>query len=40
VVAPDYPGFGYSDRPDVAAFEYSFANSDARWTVIPTQGGH
>lgn len=24
VVAPDYPGFGYSDMPDRAAFAYSF----------------
>src|ERR1700751_2339886 len=26
VVAPDYPGFGYSDAPDVKAFEYTFDN--------------
>jgi pimeloyl-ACP methyl ester carboxylesterase len=26
VVAPDYPGFGYSDSPDRAAFSYTFAN--------------
>lgn len=24
VIAPDYPGFGYSDLPDPATFEYSF----------------
>lgn len=26
VVAPDYPGFGASDMPDLNAFDYSFAN--------------
>jgi pimeloyl-ACP methyl ester carboxylesterase len=26
VVAPDYPGFGFSDAPDRAQFEYSFEN--------------
>ena len=26
VVAPDYPGFGYSSMPDVSEFDYSFAN--------------
>ena len=26
VIAPDYPGFGYSDAPDHKAFEYSFAH--------------
>lgn len=26
VVAPDYPGFGYSDAPDVNDFEYTFDN--------------
>lgn len=26
IVAPDYPGFGYSDAPDVKAFEYTFDN--------------
>jgi len=24
VIAPDYPGFGYSDAPDVKSFEYTF----------------
>jgi pimeloyl-ACP methyl ester carboxylesterase len=24
VIAPDYPGFGYSDAPDVTQFEYTF----------------
>src|SRR5271170_1857720 len=24
VIAPDYPGFGYSDAPSVEAFEYTF----------------
>ena len=26
VIAPDYPGFGHSDMPDRAKFEYSFAH--------------
>jgi pimeloyl-ACP methyl ester carboxylesterase len=26
VIAPDYVGFGYSDAPDVGAFEYTFDN--------------
>jgi pimeloyl-ACP methyl ester carboxylesterase len=26
VVAPDYPGFGYSDAPDADKFEYTFDN--------------
>jgi pimeloyl-ACP methyl ester carboxylesterase len=26
VIAPDYVGFGYSDAPDAAAFEYTFDN--------------
>ncbi|MND50421.1 Haloalkane dehalogenase [compost metagenome] len=26
VIAPDYPGFGYSDAPDHAKFTYSFAH--------------
>jgi pimeloyl-ACP methyl ester carboxylesterase len=26
VIAPDYPGFGYSDAPDASAFEYTFDN--------------
>jgi pimeloyl-ACP methyl ester carboxylesterase len=26
LVAPDYPGFGFSDFPDATTFEYSFAN--------------
>lgn len=27
VIAPDYPGFGASDMPDAADYEYSFANT-------------
>lgn len=27
VIAPDYPGFGASDMPDAAAYEYSFAGA-------------
>ncbi|HEY6941983.1 alpha/beta hydrolase [Dokdonella sp.] len=26
VIAPDYPGYGYSDMPDRAKFAYTFAN--------------
>src|ERR1700738_2175150 len=26
VIAPDLPGFGFSDRPDRASFAYSFEN--------------
>jgi len=26
VIAPDFPGFGFSDAPDRAQFEYSFEN--------------
>jgi pimeloyl-ACP methyl ester carboxylesterase len=26
VIAPDYPGFGYSDAPDAGKFEYTFDN--------------
>ena len=26
VIAPDYPGFGYSDAPDVGKFDYTFDN--------------
>jgi pimeloyl-ACP methyl ester carboxylesterase len=26
VIAPDYPGFGYSDAPDAGDFEYTFDN--------------
>jgi pimeloyl-ACP methyl ester carboxylesterase len=26
VIAPDYPGFGYSDAPSVSAFHYTFDN--------------
>jgi len=26
VIAPDYPGFGYSDAPDNGTFEYTFDN--------------
>ncbi|WP_299684162.1 alpha/beta hydrolase [uncultured Tateyamaria sp.] len=27
VIAPDYPGFGASDMPDAAQYDYSFANA-------------
>ncbi|MGA7157352.1 MAG: alpha/beta hydrolase [Acidobacteriaceae bacterium] len=26
IIAPDYPGFGYSDAPDTTAFDYTFDN--------------
>jgi pimeloyl-ACP methyl ester carboxylesterase len=26
VIAPDYPGFGYSDAPPINQFEYTFDN--------------
>ncbi len=26
VIAPDYPGFGYSDAPDAGKFDYTFDN--------------
>jgi pimeloyl-ACP methyl ester carboxylesterase len=26
VIAPDYPGFGYSDAPDASKFDYTFDN--------------
>ncbi len=29
LIAPDYPGFGFSDFPDIGAFEYSFENISA-----------
>jgi pimeloyl-ACP methyl ester carboxylesterase len=29
VIAPDYPGFGYSDAPDAGKFEYTFDNLSA-----------
>jgi pimeloyl-ACP methyl ester carboxylesterase len=30
VIAPDYPGFGYSDAPDVSKFKYTFDNLAAQ----------
>jgi len=27
IIAPDYPGFGASDMPDAAEYDYSFANT-------------
>ena len=29
IIAPDYPGFGYSDAPDASRFEYTFDNLTA-----------
>src|SRR6185503_6152739 len=29
LIAPDYPGFGFSDFPDKNSFEYSFKNISA-----------
>jgi len=34
VIAPDYPGFGASDMPDAATYEYSFANTAAIMTDL------
>src|SRR5258708_18311379 len=31
VIAPDYPGFGFSDAPSVDDFEYTFASSVFEW---------
>jgi pimeloyl-ACP methyl ester carboxylesterase len=30
IIAPDYPGFGYSDAPDPTSFEYTFDNLAAQ----------
>ena len=30
IIAPDYPGFGYSDAPDTTSFEYTFDNLAAQ----------
>ncbi|WP_425044863.1 alpha/beta fold hydrolase [Primorskyibacter sp. S87] len=39
VIAPDYPGFGASDMPDAAAYEYSFANTaDVLTKLIDEKG--
>lgn len=37
VIAPDYPGFGASDMPDAADYEYSFANTAAIMTELLDQ---
>lgn len=34
VIAPDYPGFGASDMPAAAEFEYSFANIATMMTAL------
>ena len=34
VIAPDYPGFGASDMPAAAEFEYSFANIATMMTTL------
>lgn len=39
VIAPDYPGFGASDMPDAATYEYSFANTAAIITKLLDQKG-
>ena len=39
VIAPDYPGFGHSDMPDRAKFEYSFAHfADITDTLLTRLG--
>lgn len=35
VVAPDYPGFGYSAFPSADQFDYSFENYARLWTASP-----
>lgn len=37
VIAPDYPGYGASDMPDAADYEYSFANTAAIITELLDQ---
>jgi pimeloyl-ACP methyl ester carboxylesterase len=37
VIAPDYPGYGASDMPDAAEYEYSFANTAAIMTELLDQ---
>ena len=37
VIAPDYPGFGHSDMPDRAKFEYSFAHFAAITDTLLTR---
>src|SRR5262245_29933289 len=37
VIAPDYPGFGHSDMPDRAKFEYSFAHFAAITETLLTR---
>ena len=37
VIAPDYPGYGASDMPDAADYEYSFANTAAIMTELLDQ---
>jgi pimeloyl-ACP methyl ester carboxylesterase len=39
VIAPDYPGFGESDAPDHASFEYSFAHYASMMDVLLQQIG-
>lgn len=39
VIAPDYPGFGASDMPDAAEYEYSFANNATLMTELLDQKG-
>ncbi|MDE4173279.1 alpha/beta hydrolase [Phaeobacter sp. PT47_59] len=39
VIAPDYPGFGASDMPDAAEYEYSFANTAELMTALLDEKG-
>lgn len=34
VIAPDYPGFGASDMPDAATYDYSFADAANKVTAL------
>lgn len=37
VIAPDYPGFGASDMPDAAEYEYSFAYTAKLMTAFTSR---
>ena len=39
VIAPDYPGFGYSDMPDPSSYTYSFDNT-AQLELLPFRLDH
>src|SRR5690242_18486871 len=37
VVAPDYPGYGYSDSPSVEHFAYTFDHLEEVWKTSSTR---